>query len=413
MQKLIEFYKTLDVDIHKKVGNIKGGISIKAAAYSSLSYAKHIRLYKILNDLVSIQTDGSIENHQKCLNYIQEYVQWVNPQCIIKHIPTNNKDNLVIGFNVDKLENIQEGIMFCGHLDVVAGKLPQFEPTIDNKKIYGRGVADMKGSIACYLDILPYLNTLHIPVILCLTCDEETDMMGIKNVCSFLKKQNIHPQLTILGEPTDNHLGIRSTGIKSYRTIIHGVSAHSSVPSKGVNALFVVAKVLQALEIIMNDIQVNELYLNVGSVSGGGNIALIPDKAEIEWGFRYIREEDAIKAIQLYNDAVVNINSQYPTAQIKTIKTDEFLVYSAFDNKYITTLCQKLQIKTKMLAYTSEAGYLGEIGHNVYLLGCGSIEQAHSDQEYIDIDDLTVYKTILHKLAEITFTDTIRSKIQR
>ena len=354
-------------------------------------------LHKILNDLISLQTDGSVATHRQCVQYIKDYIRHQSPQCIIQCIPTNGKDNLLIGFNVAELKDIRSGVMLCGHLDVVGGKAGQFKPTVADGKIYGRGTTDMKGAIACYLNLISYFNTLKMPIILCFTCDEETEMQGIKDVCAFLQKQNIRPQLTILGEPTANQLGIQSTGIKSYKTIIKGISAHSSVPNKGINALFIAAKIVQELEKIAQKAAGEELYLNVGSLSGGGNIAVIPDKAEIEWGFRYSSEESAEKIVRQYQQKIAAVIKQYPTARIETVKTAEFLGYQANDKKQISDFCVKLQIKPTKLSYTSEAGYLAEIGQNIYLCGCGSIEQAHSENEHISIDDLETYQKLLRR----------------
>lgn len=352
----------------------------------------------ILNDLISIKTDGDAVNYQKCIKYIKEYIRRTSPHGIIKSISTNGFCNLIIGLNVSDLRDIHKGLMLCGHLDVVSGKKQQFSPVIKENKIYGRGATDMKGAIACYLEMIPYFDTLKLPVILCLTCDEETNMQGIKGVCAFLDENNIKPQLTILGEPTNNKLGISSTGIRSYKTIIRGVAAHSSVLDKGVNALFVAAKILQSLEKISQKM-IQKVYLNVGSVYGGGNIAVIPDKAEIEWGFRYTKEADVKKVIRLYDKALALINKQYPATRIETIMTDEFLGYCATDKTQTQMLCENLKIDPMRLSYTSEAGYLAKNGQNVYLFGCGNIEQAHSDNEYIYIDDLMTYKELLRKIA--------------
>ena len=401
MQKLTEFYQKLEADIHHEVDNLKGGAAIKVAAYSCKIRMANLDLYKIINELVSIPTDGSVKNHQRCIQCIVEYINSSYSQCIIKYIPTNGKDNLIIGFNVEKLQNIQTGLMLCGHLDVVKGHPEQFAPAVNNNKIYGRGVADMKGAIACYLELIAHLN---MPVILCLTCDEETNMQGIKAVCDFLEKRNIKPRLTLIGEPTDNKLGISSTGIESYKTTIYGISAHSSVPHRGINAIFIAARVLEQLEKISFEVQDKEVCLNVGIISGGEDMATIPDKTEISWGFRYTSAKNAQKVMELYDKAVVTVINQYQGAHIETTKTAEFLGYTASNLQETARLCERLNIKRTSFGYTTEAGYLAEIGHNVYLFGPGKIEQAHSDNEYINIDDLMNYLNILKELTGVPRT---------
>lgn len=359
-----------------------------------------ITVCDILNNLISHQTDNNIEHHNKCLQYIEEYVLKVSPQSIFKYIDTNGKNNLIIGINVEKLENIDKGLMLCGHIDVVSGKLEQFCMKVQDGKIYGRGSSDMKGAIACFLDLIPFFNTSKTPVIIALTCDEETDMQGIKDVCCFLEQNKIYPQITILGEPTENMLGLQSSGIESYNTTIYGKSAHSSQPKQGINALFVAAKLLNEIEIMTNKMCEHELYLNVGKINGGDNLALIPDKVEIEWGFRYVHNEDKCKVLSLYDTVIEKIKKEYNGSKLSTKSTCTFLGYTANKLELCDLVCNKLNIQTKKLYYTSEAGYLSECGQTVYILGPGNIKQAHTDNEYIQLSDLITYEQLLMKLVD-------------
>ena len=393
MQKLSDYYKKRESEIRNQIASKQVPITIKAAAYTCKT--SNINTLKILNDLISFQTDGNTQEHEACLKYIEDYIKEVNPQSIIKRIPTNDKDNLIIGINVSKLQNIYSGIMLCGHIDVVEDKKEHFIPTISENKIYGRGCADMKSSIACFLHLIPYLNTTKTPIVLCFTCDEETNMLGIKDICAFLEENNIHPKITILGEPTNNQLGIRSTGIQSYQTIISGIAAHSSVPKKGINALFVASKIVHQLEKIAQKMQSKELYLNVGTLNGGGNIAIIPDRAQINWGFRYASKANSLKVMKQYNKIVAKTTKQYPGVSIETVQKEEFIGYTANKKRQIRVLCKKLNVTPARFSYTSEAGYLAEIGHNVYLFGVGNIASAHSNDEYVLANDMKIYEVLL------------------
>lgn len=358
------------------------------------------KLIKILNELVCFQTDGNRDNHQKCLAYIQDYIKAECSQSVVEHIPTKGLDNLIIGLNVENLHNVKKGLMLCGHLDVVSGRSEQFLPVQKDGKIYGRGTTDMKGAIACFLSLVPYFKELDMPVILCLTSDEETDIMGIRDVCDFLKNNSIRPQLTILGEPTENKLGIRSSGIEGYKTIVTGVSAHSSVPTQGVSAIFVAAHILQQMEQVAKNMLPKELYLNIGHVIGGENLTKIPDNAEIDWGFRYMHKNDAEEVMQEYHKIVAEVLAQYPRSNIQTTQTEAFLEFTAFDKKMTEELCRLLHIEAIKLAYTSEAGYLSENGQNVFLFGPSTIKLAHTDNEYVILDDLNTYRTQLMNLAK-------------
>ncbi|MEE6207137.1 MAG: M20/M25/M40 family metallo-hydrolase [Alphaproteobacteria bacterium] len=358
------------------------------------------KVLTILNKLVGFQTDGNRDNHQKCLAYIEDYIKSECRHSIIEHIPTNGMDNLIIGLNVEKLQNIQCGLMLCGHLDVVTGRSEQFLPVQKDDKIFGRGTTDMKGAVACFLSLAAYFETLNMPVIMCFTCDEETDILGIQDICTFLKNNNIRTLLTILGEPTENKLGIRSSGINSYKTVVKGVAAHSSVPQQGVSAIFAAAHILQQLEQVAQKMLPKELYLNVGHITGGGNLTKIPDNAEIDWGFRYMHKIDAEEVMQKYRQIESEVLAQYPQAHIQTTQTEDFLEFTATDDDLTAEICRLLHIETGKFAYTSEAGYLAQIGQKAHLFGPSSIKLAHTDNEYIILDDLKTYRTQLMSLVE-------------
>ncbi|MFT5756092.1 MAG: succinyl-diaminopimelate desuccinylase [Alteromonadaceae bacterium] len=130
-------------------------------------------------------------------------------------------------------------IGFSGHLDVVPAdgnnwKSPPFIPTIDNGRLYGRGVADMKGAIACFMTAVEQLNTrLNTGTLYWLiTCDEEGEAKyGTKLLVEHLKKQQQRLDLCIVGEPTGkNYVGdtikIGRRGAISAKIIFNGKAKH-------------------------------------------------------------------------------------------------------------------------------------------------------------------------------------------
>lgn len=105
-------------------------------------------------------------------------------------------------------------LCFAGHTDVVppgddsAWSVPPFSGTIKDGKLIGRGSADMKGNIACFVAALSeYLNsysTLNGSVSLLITGDEEGNAVnGTVRVLEWMKENGHTPDVCLVGEPTN------------------------------------------------------------------------------------------------------------------------------------------------------------------------------------------------------------------
>ncbi len=101
-----------------------------------------------------------------------------------------------------------------------------------DNRLYGLGTIDMKGFFAFVIEVLKEidLTTLHKPLRILATADEETTMSGAQDIA---RQKSIKPDYAIIGEPTGlvpviMHKGHMSEGIR-----ITGRSGHSSDPDKG------------------------------------------------------------------------------------------------------------------------------------------------------------------------------------
>ncbi|WP_181577715.1 succinyl-diaminopimelate desuccinylase [Candidatus Liberibacter asiaticus] len=136
-------------------------------------------------------------------------------------------------------------LMFAGHIDVVPPgdfnhwTYPPFSATIAEGKIYGRGIVDMKGSIACFIAavarfIPKYKNFGSISLLI--TGDEEGPAInGTKKMLSWIEKKGEKWDACIVGEPTCNHIigdtiKIGRRGSLSGEITIHGKQGHVAYP---------------------------------------------------------------------------------------------------------------------------------------------------------------------------------------
>lgn len=136
---------------------------------------------------------------------------------------------------------------FAGHTDVVpAGDLsawhfPPFTPTIKDGFLYGRGSADMKGSIAAMVTAFERLlqNSSSLPcrLAMILTSDEEGPAhFGTKKVIEYLVEQGIKLDYCIVGEPSTrkklgDNLKVGRRGSMSGTLKIRGIQGHIAHPN--------------------------------------------------------------------------------------------------------------------------------------------------------------------------------------
>ncbi|PKU26205.1 succinyl-diaminopimelate desuccinylase [Telmatospirillum siberiense] len=141
-------------------------------------------------------------------------------------------------------------ICFAGHTDVVppgqGWSVPPFEAQVVGDHLYGRGAADMKGAIACFVAAvarLPASETSAGSISLLITGDEEGRALdGTQRVLDWLAERGETLDLCLVGEPTNpRHLGemikIGRRGSLNGRLRVLGSQGHVAYPHLADNPL--------------------------------------------------------------------------------------------------------------------------------------------------------------------------------
>jgi len=154
----------------------------------------------------------------------------------------------------------RRGVILSGHSDVVPvdGQVWTSDPfTVRqaNGRLFGRGVADMKGFIAIVLGFVPEMvrRPLKAPLHLAISYDEEVGCMGVRSLVDRLAGMAVKPALCIVGEPTSMKVIIGHKGGRAYRVRITGKAAHSSLTPRAVNAIHYAAELIVFLRSIGED----------------------------------------------------------------------------------------------------------------------------------------------------------------
>jgi len=198
-------------------------------------------------------------------------------------------------------------LCFAGHTDVVpTGPVEKwlfdpFTPTIKDGLLYGRGAADMKGSLAAFVTSIEKFVAAHPnhtgSIALLLTSDEEgVAVDGTVRVVEALQARGEKMDYCIVGEPTS----VAKTGdtIKNGRRgslsgtlIVKGVQGHIAYPHLVKNPIHLAAPAIAELAAVEWD-NGNEYFpatsWQISNIHGGtGATNVVPGTVEIEFNFRF------------------------------------------------------------------------------------------------------------------------------
>jgi succinyl-diaminopimelate desuccinylase len=312
--------------------------------------------------------------------------------------------------------------VFAGHTDVVPPgpekewRHPPFTPTIEDGMLYGRGAADMKGSIAAMVTACERFVAEHPDhrgsIALLLTSDEEGAAVdGTVRVVEALEKRGEKIDWCLVGEPTSSErLGdVVKNGRRGslHGTLtLYGVQGHVAYPQLAVNPIHLAAPVIAELAAIEWD-KGNEYFppttFQISNIHAGtGATNVIPGELQLQFNFRYSPE---ISHAQLRN-RVEEILDQYElNCSLEwSLSAEPFLAPAGELLETVSTAVEELlgyrpQVNTT--GGTSDGRFIAPTG--AQLLELGPVNATiHKIDECVAIADLdtlsTLYQRILEKL---------------
>lgn len=224
-------------------------------------------------------------------------------------------------------------ICFTGHIDTVPlGAQPwskdPFSGEIRDGKLFGRGSSDMKGGVAAFVTATLELARQGRPsagLVLVITAGEETGCEGAFHLANLDGALGTAGAI-VVGEPTANYPYVGHKGALWLKACSRGVTAHGSMPDKGVNAIYKAARAVAKLEDFGFNVaphpQMGPPTLNVGTIHGGMNINSVPDETIFSIDIRTIPGQahaQVRRALGSYLGEDVDIN---PLIDVEGIWTD-------------------------------------------------------------------------------------------
>jgi succinyl-diaminopimelate desuccinylase len=311
-------------------------------------------------------------------------------------------------------------LVFAGHTDVVpTGPLERwssdpFTPTHRDGKLYGRGAADMKTSLAAMVVAVEEFVAAHPnhkgSIGFLITSDEEGPAIdGTVIVCNQLKARGEQLDYCIVGEPTSvkqvgDMIKNGRRGTMSGKLTVKGVQGHIAYPHLAKNPIHLAAPVLAELVSIEWD-KGNEYYLptswqvsNIHAGTGASNV--IPGECVIDFNFRF-STASTVEGLQKRVHEVLNKHGlEY---ELKwTVGGLPFLTpRGELSNALSSAIKAETGLDTELSTTggTSDGRFIAQICPQV--IECGpSNASIHKIDEHIAVEEIEPLKNIYRRTME-------------
>ena len=314
-------------------------------------------------------------------------------------------------------------LVFAGHTDVVpTGPVAQwsqdpFTPTHRGGKLYGRGAADMKTSIAAFVvaveEFVAARPTAPLNIALLLTSDEEGPAVdGTVKVCEALQARGERLDYCIVGEPTSvqrtgDMIKNGRRGTMSGRLTVKGVQGHIAYPHLARNPIHLFAPALAELVAIEWD-RGNDFFppttWQVSNIHGGtGASNVIPGAMVVDFNFRFCTESTPESLQQRLTAVLDRHELDYELAWtlggLPFLTTPGTLVNAVRD-----AIREEAGIETELSTTggTSDGRFIARICPQVIELGPTNAT-IHKIDECVPVADIeplkNIYRRVLDKLA--------------
>ena len=291
-------------------------------------------------------------------------------------------------------------LLLAPHLDTVPGAgmtIDPFAGEIREGRIYGRGASDTKGTMAAMLWAITQtdVSRLHAQVGFIGLMDEEMDQLG-----SIAAAKTQSADLVIAGEPTDLNVVYTHKGTCWLRLEAIGKAAHGSLPEHGINAIDALTAAYRNLRTAFPNLcraedkpLLGPPTFSIGKISGGTKINVVPDRASAEIDIRTLPgQEGMLQSVRAF------LAENHPAVAVHPIKISHPL-YCDPNNPLIQRfVAQGSQLKGA--TWFCDAAFFAAAGIPSIALGPGSIQQAHTADEYIAIADLEAGAAFFQRYLE-------------
>lgn len=385
-----------------------------------------ITLTKQLVQIPSVYRPGEEGgNEEKVALFVADYLKKLGIEVHVEEVEPGRPN--VIGI-VDSGKPGQT-LLFEGHTDVVtegdrsAWTYDPFAAEIVDGRMYGRGTNDTKGNLACMITAVHSLlqdeEDFSGKIILCIPCDEEGMMIGIKHFIQRGWADGVDG--AIICEPEENQVCITQKG--ALRVVIHvyGKMAHGAIPLSGINPNTRMAKLiceLDCLEAREKERLGKHPMLGWPSITptilkspvhGDAQINVVPDQCMTTLDIRTVPGQDHEQLLEEIQAIFNRLSEEDPCfkADFEVIE-DRPWTSTDKENPLVQSVAKAVEdVLGKEPIYNGVPGatdgtFLHVAGIPIVTIGAGDREIPHHINEYVDVEELAV-TTEIYRTAALHF----------
>ena len=366
---------------------------------------------ELLKKLIKIESISPNDNG--CFDVIKQ--QFDGLDFSFEETNYKNISNLIITNGDSK----NKTFCFLGHTDVVPPgpesewSVPPFSGEIIDNKIYGRGAADMKGGVACFISALKeFLSENKDPsfnIMVLLNSNEEGKLENgkVDRVINEMIDKDKFIDFCLIGEPSSSKkvgdvIRIGRRGSLSGNLKVYGIQGHVAYPKQALNPILGIGKTLEELKNMEWD-RGNENFeptsfqvSNINSGTGAENV--VPGVLEMTFNFRFSPEsspdglKEMFEALLKKSDLKYDVSWTLSALPFLTAKT-EFIDIVKSSIKEINNIDTKIDNG----GGTSDGRWVAPMGSEIVELGPLN-KTIHQIDEHVDIEDLSTLKEIYKKI---------------
>jgi len=371
-----------------------------------ISLINKSRLVSTVQDLVRIPSVNPPGNEKPVAEYLYQLLNKWGFEIDIINDPSPHRPQILA-----KLPGNGERppLILNGHMDVVPeGDHSQwtdhpFSGSLHNGRIYGRGSCDMKGGIGVALEVARVIQLseleLNGDLVLAFAIGEETGEPGTRSI---LEHSGYRDGFGIVLEPTDFKVGVAEKGLAWFRVMIKGKPVHCSIAEKGINPIdkFLVF----GKEVKEHDKNIRKrIHPKCGPakctmtmINAGTKENVVPESLSVILD-RRINPDETAKAVQAEIEKILTkLSASDPdfSFSVELVRLYESAeIPSSLPE--IESLCEEVEAVTGKKAEiwgtpfsTDVRNFINDVNIPAVTFGPGEVDQAHTFDESIRIEDL-------------------------
>lgn len=317
---------------------------------------------------------------------------------------------------VARLEGEGPTLLFNGHLDTVGVEgmtVDPFGAVVENGRLVGRGSCDMKGGVAALMTAAARLAAAgpRPSLVVALTADEEHASVGMADLVANQDGDSL-ADLAVVCEPTSLRVMPAHKGFVWLKAVFNGRAAHGSRPDIGVDAVRHAGLFLAALDDYAGALEERTAHpllghgsFHAGTIEGGTAESVYPERCELTLERRTMPGEVTAAVVAEFEEVLDGLRRRDDSVDASLEMTlDRPGTEVAVESRLVRGLLDAgvafgVEPKVEGMTAWVDAAFLNEAGVPAVCYGPGSIEQAHTRDEWLDIGELRLCADVLEAFA--------------